>query len=140
MYLYYRKLILTFIFELLNRDPINFDKTEVKKRCDSDSGLFYYLKYDHFLDKTDKNGSIIRCYRTCNVDRSENYEDAKDKSISFQYDMKKYGTKINSELVSKRHLNCGDNEGVHSGLMEWIFSDGSNISEWVEFTTKKKWF
>ena len=140
MYLYYRKLILTFIFDLLNRDPINFIKTEVKKRCDSENDLFYYLKYDHFIDKRDKNGSTIRCYRTCNVDRSENYEDAKDKSISFQYDMKKYGTKINSELVSKRHYNCGDNKGVHSGLMEWIFSDGSNISEWVEFTKKLKWF
>jgi hypothetical protein len=134
MYLYYRKLILTFIYEVLNKDPINFDKTEVRKRCDSDSGLFYYLKYDHFIDKTDKNGYIGRCYRTCQVDRSINYEDAKDKSISFRYDMKKYGTKINSELVSKEHLNFGDKDNVHSGLMIWSFSDDSNISEWVEFT------
>ena len=140
MYLYFRKLILTFIFDLLNRDPINFIKTEVKKRCDSDNDLFYYLKYDHFIDKRDKNGSTIRCYRTCNVDRSENYEDAKDKSISFRYDMEKHGSRINNKLVSTEHLNGGDKDNVHSGLTIWSFSDGSNISEWVEFTTKKQWF
>ena len=54
--------------------------------------------------------------------------------------MKKYGTKINSELVSKRHYNFGDKDNVHSGLMEWSFSDGSLYSEWVDFTMKKKWF
>lgn len=118
----------------MNRDPINFDKTEVKRRCDSDSGLLYYLKYDHFIDKTDKNGSIVRCYRTCQVDRSINYEDAKDKSISFQFDGEKDGWLINKESVSKRHYNFGDKDNVHSGLTIWSFSDDSNISEWVSLT------
>jgi hypothetical protein len=128
------------MFKLFNSDPIILDKTEVKKECDSDSGLIFYVKYDHFIDKKDKSGSILRCYYTCRVDSSENYENAKDKSISFQYDFKKYGGLINNELVSKRHYNYGDQDNVHSGLMEWIFSDGSLISERVSFTKKKKWF
>jgi hypothetical protein len=122
------------LFKRDHRDPIILDKTEVKKRCHSDSGLFYYLKYDHFIDKRDKNGSIIRCYRTCMVNRSKKYADAKDKLISFRYDMKKYGGLINSEHVQTRHYNFGDKNNVHSGLMEWIFSDGSLFSEWVSFT------
>jgi len=128
------------MFKLFNRDPIILDKTEVKKRRDSDNDLFYYLKYDHFIDKRDKNGYIGRCYRTCMVDSSENYEDAKDKSISFQFDASKDGWLINRESVQKRHYNFSEKDNVHSGLTEWSFSDGSNISEWVEFTKKLKWF
>ena len=128
-----------FHYLINNGDPYILDKTEVKKKCDSDSWFFYYAKKDHFNDKRDKNGSRIRCYRTCIVDRSENYEDAKDRSNSFRYGFKKYGGLINGELVSKRHYNCGDQENVHSGIIEWIFSDGSLISEWVSFTVKKRY-
>ena len=128
------------MFKLSNKDPIILDKTEVKKEYDSDSEQFKYVKNNWFSNRWDKNGCILHAYRTRLVDAFEIYEDAKDKSISFKFNAREDTFLMHSESVSKRHLNLGEKNNVHTGMMIWTFSDDSSIVEIVSFTKKRNWF
>ena len=111
------------MFKLFNRDPYILDKTEVRKERDSETGLCYYVKYNHFIDKRDKNGEILHHYYTCMVAEFDNYNAAKDKSFSFRFNARMDTFLMNRESVEKRHYNFRNQNNILSGGLIWTFSD-----------------
>jgi len=115
------------------------EKSEIKKSCPNQDGLYRYTRFELFTDKKDKNGKLARAYRTALVQDGVTYEDAMKNSIAFGFNLdedKGLLNKNKNKNIKITHYTCGDHEKshTHTGGQVWEFEDGSYIEEMITYT------
>ena len=114
-------------------------KSEINKHFNNEKGLYRYTRFELYTKKIDKNGRLLRAYRSVLVQDGVTYEDAIKNSISFKFNLdkdKRLLDKNENKNIQKTFYTRGYNEknNTYTGGEVWEFEDGSFIEQEETYT------
>jgi hypothetical protein len=129
-----------FFSSLIRHNQYVLKKSEIEKSSPNEIGLYRYTRFELYTKKTDKNGTLVRAYRSTLVQDGVTCEDAMKNSISFKFDLNKDKSlldKNENKNIQKTYYTLGHNEKMNTdtGGQVWKFEDGSYIEQEVTFTS-----
>ena len=107
------------------KPPYILEEPEIIKKQDEKKGLIQYVKIERSLDTEDANVACIKTIKTAWFKSEVYFEEASNKSFSFQFALLPKGTRSNEHVTRKKHLDGFFDDGTRYGSKTLYFSDDS---------------